>query len=111
VKVIKYRLEESHHIARKNLLKFKEEQQVKTQSKEFNKDIKVNDLILVKKEQMKHKLGPLWKGPFEVKGVEYPNLIIQRIGKRKREKVHINRAKMFCLQEEQDEIASSLDFE
>jgi ACT domain-containing protein len=67
VKVIKHRLQESHHIARKNLLKFKEEQQVKTQSKEINKDIKVNDLILIKKEQRKHKLDSLWEGPFEVK--------------------------------------------
>jgi hypothetical protein len=109
VKVIKYRLQESHHIAQKNLMRFKEAQQVRTQSKEFNKDIKVNDLILVKKEQRKHKLAPLWQGPFEVKQIEYPNLVIQRIGKRKREKVHMNQVKMFYCLQEQDEVDSSLD--
>jgi hypothetical protein len=110
VKVIKYRLQESHHIARKNLMKFKEKQQAKTHSNELNKDIGINDLVLVKREQRKHKLDPLWEGPFEVKEIDYPNLVIQRIGKRKREKVHMNQAKMFyCLQKEQDEAASSLD--
>jgi hypothetical protein len=112
VKVIKYRLQESHQIAQKNLMKFKEKQQVKTQSKEFNKDIKVNDLVLAKREQWKHKLDPLWEGPFQLKEVEYPNMVIQRIGKRKPQKVHMNQAKMFyCLQEELDEVASSLHFD
>jgi hypothetical protein len=67
-------------------------------------------LVLIKNEQKKYKLDSLWEGPFEVKRVEYPNLIIQRVGKRKRERLHMNRAKMFCLQEEQD-VASSWDLE
>jgi hypothetical protein len=54
---------------------------VRTPSNELNKDIKVNDLILVKGEQRKHKLDPIWEGPYEVKELEYPNLFIQRIGK------------------------------
>jgi hypothetical protein len=50
------------------------------------------------------------EGPFEVKEVDYPNLVIQRIGKRKRDKVHLNQVKMFyCLQEEQDEVDLALD--
>jgi hypothetical protein len=110
VKVIKYRLQESHHIAQRNLMKCKGQQQVRTQSKEFNKDIRVNDLILLKKEQRRHKLDPVWEDPYEVKELEYPNLVIQRVGKRKREKVHLNQVKMFhCSQENQDEVASSLD--
>ncbi|PNF31840.1 hypothetical protein B7P43_G08901 [Cryptotermes secundus] len=112
VKVIRHRLQESHHIAQRNLMKFKEHQHVKTQSKEVSKDIKLNDLILVKKEQRKHKLEPIWEGPYEVKELKYPNLVIQRVGKRKREKVHMNQIKMFhCSQENQDEVTSSLDFE
>jgi hypothetical protein len=93
VKVIKHRLQESHHIAQKNLMKFKEQQQVKTQNNEFNKDIKINDLILVKKGQRKHKLDSIWEGPYEVKELKYPNVVIQRIGKRKHEKVHMNQVK------------------
>ena len=93
-------------------MKFKEHQHVKTQSKEVTKDIKLNDLILVKKEQRKHKLEPIWEGPYEVKELKYPNLVIHRVGKRKREKVHMNQIKMFhCSQENQDEVTSSLDFE
>jgi hypothetical protein len=104
-------MQESHHIAQKNLMQFKEHQRVKTQSKEFNEDIKVNDLILLKKEQRKHKLDPVWEGPYEVKELKYPNLMIQRVGKRKREKVHMNQVKIFhCLQDNQDEVDSSLDF-
>jgi hypothetical protein len=112
VKVIKYKMQESHHIARKNLMQFKERQRARTQSKEFNEDIKVNDLILLKKEQRKHKLDPVWEGPYEVKELRYPNLIIQRVGKRKREKVHMNQVKIFhCLPDNQDEVDSSLDFD
>jgi hypothetical protein len=111
VRVIKHRLQESHRVARRNLMKFKEKQQLRGQSKESGKEIETDDLILLKKEQRKHKLDPLWRGPFEVKAVEYPNLIIQRLGRRKREKVHMNRVKMFhCSQEERDEVASSLRF-
>jgi hypothetical protein len=110
VKVIKHRLQESHHIAQRNLMKFKEQQQVKTQSKEFYQEIRVNDLILLKREERKHKLDPVWEGPYEVKELRYPNLVIQRVGKRKREKVHMNQV-FHCSQEKQDEVASSLDFQ
>jgi hypothetical protein len=110
VKIIKYRMQESHHIAQRNLMRFKEQQRVKTRSKEFNRDIKVNDLILLKKEQRKHKLDSVWDGPYEVKELKYPNLVIQRIGKRKRENVHMNQVKIFhCLQDNQDKVDSSLD--
>jgi hypothetical protein len=67
-------------------------------------------LVLIQKEQRKHKLDSLWEGPFEVKRVEYPNLIIQRIGKRKRERVHMNRAKIFYYLEDEQNVATSLDF-
>jgi hypothetical protein len=95
VRVIKYRLQESHRVAQRNLMKFKDKQQVRCQSEESGKEIEINDLILLKQEQRRHKLDPVWDGPFEVIGVKYPNLIIQKLGRRKREKVHMNRAKMF----------------
>jgi hypothetical protein len=58
VKVIKYKLQESHHIAQKNLIKFKEKQS-KRQNGVFHENINKNDLILLKKENRKNKLDPI----------------------------------------------------
>jgi hypothetical protein len=63
----------------------------------------------VKREQRQHKLDPIWEGPYEVKELEYPNLFIQRIGKRKREKVHLNQVKLFhSLLGNQDEVKNGV---
>jgi hypothetical protein len=51
VRVIKYRLQESHRVAQRNLMKFKEKEQIRGQSKESGKVIEIDDLILLKKEQ------------------------------------------------------------
>ena len=58
VKIIMYKLQESHHIAQKNLIKFKEKQS-KRQNGVFHENINENDLILLKKENRKNKLDPM----------------------------------------------------
>jgi hypothetical protein len=107
--VIKHRLQESHRVAQGNLMKFKEKQQIRGHSKESGKEIEIDDLVLLRKEQRKHKLDPLWDGPFEVRRFEYPNLVIQRLGRRKQERVQMNPVKRFyCSREGDDEVASPL---
>ena len=92
-------MQSCHKLAKERLVKFKEVQQEKVKSNlvKFN----VNDLVLVKIEN-RHKLEPLWKGPYEIKSIEGPNAIIQEVGKRKHQTLHTNRLKMyFPLQEKE----------
>lgn len=48
-----------------------------------------DDLVLLKVEA-RQKLNPLWKGPYEVKKIKGSNAVIQELGKRKHQEVHIN---------------------
>jgi hypothetical protein len=89
---IKSKMQSCQHIARERLMKFKEEQTRKVKSNEY--EFKENDLALLKVET-KHKLEPLWKGPFEIQKIQRPNAIIQGIGKRKKQEVHMNRLKPY----------------
>ena len=57
----------------------------------------------------RHKLDALWEGPYEIKEVQLPNLVIQQVGKRKKRTIHVNLVKPFCSQEGQDENNSSVD--
>jgi hypothetical protein len=57
--------------------------ELQTQKVKFNDhDFKENDLILLNVEN-RHKLDPLWKGPYEIKKSKVSNAAIQEIGKRK----------------------------
>jgi hypothetical protein len=40
-------------------------------------------------------MDPLWKGPYEIKEIRGSNAVIQEIGKRKHQEVHINRLKTY----------------
>jgi hypothetical protein len=40
-------------------------------------------------------LEPLWKGPYEIKEIQGPNAVVQEVGKRKEQKLHINRLKPY----------------
>jgi hypothetical protein len=42
-----------------------------------------------------YNFDPLWKGPYEIKKIEGSNAIIQEVGKRKHQTVHINRLKPY----------------
>jgi hypoxanthine-guanine phosphoribosyltransferase len=108
VQVIKHRMRESHHIARQNLQKFKERQRERVPEKNVSK-IQVNDLVLVQKKPRHNKLDALWEGPYEVKELRLPNLVLQRIGKRKTCILHMNLVKPFCSQDKGNEDNSFAD--
>jgi hypothetical protein len=74
------------------LIKFKELQSQKAKHNDY--EFKVNDMVLLRIEA-RQKLEPLWKGPYEIKELKRPNAIIQEVGKRKRQEVHINRLKPY----------------
>jgi hypothetical protein len=56
--------------------------------KQNEKDKKVGqcfqtkDLVWLQKEH-RNKLDPYWEGPYEIQEIKYPNVVIQKIGKRK----------------------------
>jgi hypothetical protein len=79
-------------LAKERLIKFKESQREKVRSNDYV--FKVNDLVLLKVEN-KQKLDPLWKGPYEIKQIQGSNAVIQEIGKRRHQEVHINRLKPY----------------
>jgi hypothetical protein len=89
---IKYKMQECHKKAKERLIQFKEKQKEKVKSNEHL--FKENYLVLLRMEA-RQKLGPLWKGPFEIKEVRGSNAVIQELGKRKRQEVHTNRLKPY----------------
>jgi hypothetical protein len=89
---IKQKMQNCHHVAKETLIKFKELQRHET--KFSNYDFKENDLVLLKVEH-KQKLDQLWKGPYEIKKIRGSNAVIQELGKRKHQEVHINRLKPY----------------
>jgi hypothetical protein len=89
---IKQKLQNCQQIARERLIKFKELQKQKVKFNEY--EFKENDLALLKIEN-RQKLDPLWKGPYEIKRIQGSNAVIQEVGKRKHQEVHINRLKPY----------------
>jgi hypothetical protein len=89
---IKYRMQTCQQLAKERLIKFKESQKKKVSSHDYK--FKENDLALLRKEN-KQKLDPLWKGPYEIKEIKGSNAVIQEVGKRKHQEVHINRLKPY----------------
>jgi hypothetical protein len=89
---IKQRMQTCQQLARERLIKFKETQgqMVKSCDHEYKKD----DLVLLRVET-RQKLEPLWRGPYEIKEVKRPNAVIQELGKRKHQEVHMNRLKPY----------------
>ena len=51
-------------------------------------------MVLLRIENRK-KLDPFYEGPFEIIKVQYPNVEIQEVGKRKHLTVHSNRLKPY----------------
>ena len=68
VKIIKFKLQNCHAKAQENLINFKQKQQRKVKSNAVA--FKKNDIVLLKIEA-RGKLEPLWKGPYEIKKVEW----------------------------------------
>jgi hypothetical protein len=89
---IKQKMQNCQQIARERLIKFKESQREKVSFNSY--EFKVNDLVLLRTEN-RQKLDPLWIGPYEIKKIQGSNAIIQEVGKRKHQEVHINRLKPY----------------
>jgi hypothetical protein len=89
---IKQKMQNCQQVARERLIKFKELQRQNVKSNGY--DFKENDLVLLKIEN-RLKLDPIWKGPCEIKKIRGSNAIIQEVGKRKHQEVHINRLKPY----------------
>jgi hypothetical protein len=89
---IKSRMQNCQQIARERLMKFKEIQQQKVKHNDYT--FKESDLVLLRVEN-RQKLDPLWKGPYEIKEMRNSNAIIQEVGKRKHQEVHVNRLKPY----------------
>jgi hypothetical protein len=52
---------------------------------------------LLYNEQKGNKLDIIWKGPYEIKEINHPNVTIQELEKRKHITVHKNRIKQYFL--------------
>jgi hypothetical protein len=89
---IKQKMQNCQQIARERLIKFKELQGQRVKSNNY--EFKENELVLLRVEA-RQKLEPLWKGPFEIKGIKGSNAVVQELGKRKQLEVHINRLKPY----------------
>ncbi|PNF18384.1 hypothetical protein B7P43_G12483 [Cryptotermes secundus] len=89
---IKQKMQTCQQLAKERLIKFKESQGQKVKSNSY--EFKENDLALLRIEN-RQKLDPLWKGPYEIKKIQGSNAVIQELGKRRHQEVHINRLKPY----------------
>jgi hypothetical protein len=88
-------MQSCQQLAKERLIKFKESQRQRVKCNEHK--FKNKDLVLMRVET-RQKLEPLWKGPFEIKEIQGTNAILQLIGKRTKQTVHINRLKPYFSQ-------------
>jgi hypothetical protein len=72
--------------AKERLIKFKETQKETVKS---NEHAFIENNLLLLKVEARQKLDPLWKGPCEVKKIKGSNAVIQELGKRKCQEIHI----------------------
>lgn len=111
----KYKMQVTHEIARKNLIKDKEEQKEKFDNKKANHvDFKEGTEVLLSNDAseigVSKKLSALWIGPYKiVRANEIGTLALQYVGKKnskcktKLQTVHANRVKPYFSSSFQDE--------
>jgi len=85
-------MQASQRLAKENLEQFKLNQLQK--DKRVKQNFQSNDLVMLKIEE-RNKLAPSWRGSFEIKEINWPNVTLQQIGKRKLQVVHSNRIKPY----------------
>ncbi len=91
---LKQKMQESHKIARENLIKRKIKSKQNYDSNENPIEIHVKDQVLLRDETQKNKLNQLWIGPYEVTDVlDRENIVILR--GRRHVTVHKNNIKKF----------------
>ncbi|KAL4118953.1 hypothetical protein QTP88_011831 [Uroleucon formosanum] len=91
---LKQKMQESHKIAKENLIKRKVKSKQIYDNNENAIEIHVKDQILLRDKTQKNKLNPLWIGPYEVTDVlDRENIVILR--GRRHVTVHKNNVKRF----------------
>lgn len=89
---LKQKLQESHKLARENILVSKEKSKEIYDQNRHEINFNVGDRVWIKNHQPKGKLSPKWLGPYLVTQLEdNENVIIQK--ERKEVKIHINELK------------------
>jgi hypothetical protein len=92
---IKKQLQESHAIARENLLEAKHKSKERYDKNANHRTFEVGQKVLLQDKTSHNKLCPKWLGPFEVLEIDLnnKNVTIKRRGKR--QKIHPNLLKPF----------------
>lgn len=100
-KVLKYQLQRSHQLARENQVKAKEASKRQYDDKVNSTEFAVGQKVLMKNQNKRNKLSPIWNGPFEVNRVCGP-VTTEIVIKGKNKKIHNNLLKHYferdCLQ-------------
>jgi hypothetical protein len=99
---VKKKLQDCHEVARRNLIQTKQKRIEKQRDKVNMPLLQEGDLVLLRNEKCS-KLDPLWLGPFKITEVDNKgsNVTIE-LSKRKRQKVHVNRLKVYLSNEEME---------
>lgn len=92
-KVLKFKLQEAHRIARENLLAAKHKSKENFDKKVNDQTFKVGDFVRVKNKRKKGKLDMLWSEPFEVVKINSNNNVTIKKGN-KMTRIHNNLLKL-----------------
>lgn len=90
---VKFRLQVAHQRAQKHLIESKFKRKIMYDDKSNPQELSKNDLILLEVNE-RHKLDPLFKGPYTIKEIYHPNVIITD-DKGKEKLVHKDKVKLF----------------
>lgn len=90
---IKYRLQCANRLAQKFLKKFKYERKITYDEMARPMPIAIDDLVLIENEP-RHKLDPMYKGPFRVKELQDPNAVLVDEKNKKQILVHKDKIKI-----------------
>lgn len=87
---MKFKLQKSNEVARKNLIEQKERRQVRANVNVNPLNIKIGDAVYLKNENRK-KLDPVYLGPYIVVSIDNTNCTIKNKNTNKLSTVHKNR--------------------
>ena len=92
-KEIKYRLQIANQLAHKFLSKSKDKRKINYDKTAKPQSLLKDDLVLIEINE-RHKLEPFYKGPYKVKSIQEPNVIV--IDDKNKEKlIHKDKVKKF----------------
>lgn len=91
---LKYKLQKSAKKAKELLDIAKKRRIIKQSEESYTRDVNLGDKIWLKKEQRK-KLDPVYCGPYDIIGINHPNVIIKNCISGETQTVHKNRIKTY----------------